>query len=48
MKLFEESIKKFENDVDYENYKIFLEYYTKYFEEIINIKKRRNRKSKNI
>ena len=48
MKLFEESIKKFENDVDYDDYKIFLEYYTKYFEDIINIKKRRNSKSKNI
>ena len=48
MKLFEEAFKKYENDDDYQDYKIFLEYYTKYFEDIINIKKRRNRKSKNI
>ena len=47
MTLFEEVCKRFENEDDYEDYKIFLEYYTKYFEDIINIKKNRNRKPKN-
>ena len=47
MKLFEEEIKKYRNDADYEDYKKFLEYYTKYFEDIITIKKHRIRKSKN-
>ena len=47
MTLFEEVCKRFENEDDYEDYKIFLEYYTKYFEDIINVKKNRNRKPKN-
>ena len=47
MTLFEEECKSFENEEDYEDYKIFLEYYTKNFEDIINVKKNRNRKPKN-
>ena len=50
MTLFEEACKKFEKDDDYQDYKIILEYYTKYFEEIIDNKKQRNRiqKKKNL
>lgn len=43
MTLFEEACKQFENEDDYKDYKIFLEYYTEYLEDIINIKKQRNR-----